>query len=59
VEIEKQYEWMRRGKKFKTKYFAALGELFKSEEVKDDHIEKEKDNSAERGSGTDKIRDLA
>lgn len=28
TEVEKQYEWQRKGKKYKTKYFGALKELY-------------------------------
>lgn len=27
-DVEKQYEWSKKGKKYKTKYFDALGQLF-------------------------------
>jgi len=27
-QLEKDYQWQKKGKKYKTKYFSALGELF-------------------------------
>ena len=56
MDIEEQYKWMRRGKKFKTKYFAALGELFK--ETKDGSKEESKP-MPDRRPGTNKTSSLA
>lgn len=35
MDVEKQYEWSKKSKRYKVNYFAALGELFKV--IKDDH----------------------
>lgn len=59
MELEKQYAWVKKGKKYKTKYFAALGQLFGS--VKDDEKSKEQggvERSSNRGDGSDQIGDM-
>ena len=55
TEIEAQYAWQRKGKKYKTKYFAALGQLFG-----DNSHDKECQAAShtKRGSGTDQTRHL-
>lgn len=49
MNIEKQYEWSRKGKKYKTKYFEALGQLF-GNPIKDnpEAIEERKEIKATR-----------
>lgn len=44
-DVEKQYQWQKKGKKFKKKYFEALGQLFG--ECQDD---KEKQQYFEKNS---------
>jgi hypothetical protein len=49
-ELEAQYAWQRKGKKYKTKYFAALGQLF-GDESHDKECQVE--TNSHRGSRTD------
>lgn len=55
-ELEAQYAWTRKGKKYKAKYFAALGQLFG-----DSSHDKECQPAThtERRSGTDQARHMA
>lgn len=54
MEIEKQYEWSRRGKKYKAKYLKALGVLY-GKEAK----EVRSDQHSNGRSGTNEISGLA
>ncbi|MFI5405447.1 MAG: hypothetical protein ACHQ1D_02920 [Nitrososphaerales archaeon] len=49
MDIEEKYAWSKKGKKYKTKYFAALGQLF------GDRHDKECQVSSDGRSRTDQI----
>ncbi len=49
-EVEKQYEWSKKGKKYKTKYFGALKDLYGSvQNDKDSH------KATDRTTGTNQV----
>jgi hypothetical protein len=58
TELEAQYAWQRKGKKYKTKYFAALGQLF-GDKCHDKDCQAEALCHSQRGSGTDSVGDMA
>ena len=47
-EVKAQYEWSRKGKKYKTKYFSALGALLGSKDGKDSQGEGEDTHGSAR-----------
>lgn len=56
MDIEAQYKWMRRGKKYKANYMGALKELYgRAQHDKD----VEAGRSPDGGSGTDSVGDVA
>lgn len=55
IELEKQYEWSKKGKKYRTKYFGALKSLYGA--VKDDK-ECQGECDTYGRNGTDPIRDV-
>ena len=57
MEIEKQYQFTHKGRKFKTKYFAALGALY-GEEAKDGYCKTQEGDISERRARTDQLRDM-
>ncbi len=58
TELEAQYAWQRKGKKYKTKYFSALGQLWGNGSI-GDAKEGEPASHTERRSGTDCAGELA
>lgn len=55
MDLDERYAWQRKGKKYRTKYLAALGQLFgDSGHDKECQVE----SHTKRGSGTDQTRHL-